>query len=98
MLSYFVFSIFISILGYIAMLLNRKNLLFFLIYLEIIYNGIMLSFLCVGYNSYDLSSTIYFFTLIVLVAAESVVGLVLSVLYQKVGGNLNLENLAILSG
>jgi NADH:ubiquinone oxidoreductase subunit K len=98
MLGYYISSILVAIFGYISLLLNKKNLLFFLIYLEIIYNGIILSLLCIGYNSYELSSIIYFFVSIALVAAESVVGLVLSILYQKSGNNLDLENLVILNG
>jgi len=98
MLGHYISSILVAIFGYISLLLNKKNLLFFLIYLEIIYNGIILSLLCIGYNSYELSSIIYFFVSIALVAAESVVGLVLSILYQKSGNNLDLENLVILNG
>jgi len=41
---------------------------------------------------------IYFFISIALIAAESVVGLVLSVLYQRVGNGLELENLSVLNG
>jgi len=85
-------------MGFVNLLLNKKNLLFFLIYLEITYNGIILSLLCVGNNSYEISSIIYFFVSIALVAAESVVGLVLSVLYQRVGNDLDLNNLTILGG
>jgi len=66
--------------------------------LEIVYNGIILSFLCIGYNTQELFPLVYFFISIALIAAESVVGLVLSVLYQKVGNGLELDNLSVLNG
>jgi len=98
MLTYFFYTILIIFLGYVNLLFNKKNFLFFLIYLEIIYNGIILNFICVGSSSHELSSIIYFFVSIVLIAAESVVGLVLSVLYQRAGNGIELENLSVLKG
>ena len=85
-------------MGFIGLLINKKNLIFFLIYLEIIYNGIMLNFLFIGYNSQSALSMVYFLIIIVLVASEAVIGLVLTILYQKSSLNISLDNLAILNG
>lgn len=85
-------------MGFIGLLINKKNLIFFLIYLEIIYNGIMLNFLFIGYNSQSALSMVYFLIIIVLVASEAVIGLVLTILYQKSSLNISLDNLAVLNG
>lgn len=88
----------IVITGYLGIFLNKKNLIFFLAYLEVVYSGILLNFLFIGYCSSDLTSNVYFLVVMSLAAAESVVGLVLTVLYHKTGTKINLDNLSTLHG
>jgi NADH-quinone oxidoreductase subunit K len=85
-------------IGYFGLTLNKKNIIFFLVYLEVIYNGIMLSFVITGYRIYDYNSMSYFLVILAVVASEAVVGLVLAVLYHRVAKTINLQNLNSLKG
>ena len=84
--------------GYFGIFINRRNILFFLVYLELIYNGIMLMFLFAGHYLFDVDAIVYFLVCMCLVAGESIIGLVLSVLQQRSSSTLDFLNLTSLHG
>jgi len=73
-------------------------MIFFLIQLETLYNGILLVFITGGYVPHTELSVVYFLVILALIAAEAVVGLVLTILYFKAGRNINLGNMSTLHG
>jgi len=88
----------IVVLGILGIFFNKKNLIFFLIYLEIIYNGFLMWFLYTDFYLNDFATQIYFLFLLIIVAVESIIGLVLVILYQKMTVNVSLSSLVTLSG
>jgi len=98
-LVYFNFFCFnIIIIGFIGVMINKKNIIYFLVCLEIIYNGILLLVLFSWFNNFNLASFSYYLIILTVVASEAVVGLTLVILYNRLGLSLELASLSILNG
>jgi len=85
-------------IGIIGIVINKKNLIFFLIYLEVVYSGFFLMFVVLSHAYFDITPLFYYLITMTLVAVESVIGLMLVTLYHRVNKNLDVKNLNILHG
>jgi len=98
MFSFFIYSTIVIVAGFVGIAWEKKNMLFLLLYLEIVYMGHMFAFIYIGEYHNDASAGIFFLIVIVTTAAEMVVGLTLSVLYFRTGYAINIDNLCTLYG
>jgi NADH:ubiquinone oxidoreductase subunit K len=82
----------------LAIILNKKNFFIFILYAEVIYQSIMVGFLFIGKEYVNISSYIYFLVILTVVASETVIGLMLLILYYRATLNISINNLTILNG
>lgn len=77
------FSILLYFIGILWLLLNWKNFLITLLCIELMYFGIVTSFILISSATNDHKGQIYALMLVILAAAESAIGLgILIVLYR----------------
>jgi len=85
----------LTFLGFFGVLIGRKNLVLILLCIEITYVGIILNFLSIGAVFSDYNSQIYGLTVIIL-AAELVIILSLSIVHSHRRKSINIDSLSIL--
>lgn len=75
LLVYFGFSFVIALTGLLGMLFNYKNFLVTMMTVELMYLGVITSFVTYGYAHADPRGNIYGLLLLILAACESAIGL-----------------------
>ena len=78
-------SFFFFLFGFIGLITNRKNLLYIIIYIEIILLGIMVYIFTYSYNIYG---NIIILTILTVSAVETSLGLCFLILFFKQKGHL----------
>lgn len=98
MFSYLFFSSFICFLGVFGVVLNRRNILTFLMSIELILLSANLNFLIFSIFFDDIKGQIFFFVVLAVAAAEAAIGLSIIVLFYHKSGSVSFNQTPNLRG
>lgn len=87
------FSTFIFILGVVGLVLNNKNLIYILIYVDLMFFGLVLHSIFISFLTHNPVGFIYSLFVISLAVVETVVGLSIFVLKFRYGAILTSQSL-----
>ncbi len=82
-------SVAIATIGLVCMIYNYKNFLITMFAIEIMYLGITLSFLIIGFEMNDVYGQIYSLVYLIIAAAESALGLGILIVLYRFGKTIN---------
>ena len=97
-LHYFILSCTLFVLGFLGILINRKNVLILLMTIELMLLAINLNFITFSVYLDDITGQLFSLVVLTVAAAESATGLALLVSYYRVRGNISIEHNQILRG
>jgi NADH-quinone oxidoreductase subunit K len=89
---------FFFIIGISGIILNRRNFLISLLFIEVMYTGISFYFLLISIFLNSPITQIYAITILVAAACESIIGLSLILILFKTGSPKNLDDFNELQG
>lgn len=89
-------NLFLCLMGFIGIILNRYNILLILISLEVMFLGLNLNFLLLSAFCNDIVGQITSFIVLTVVGAESAIGLAILIAYYRVRGNIKTIQYAFL--
>lgn len=89
-------NIFLFFLGFLGILNNRKNLLYVLISLELILLCLNLNFVIFSLYLDDVYGQIFSLFILTVAAAESAVGLAIAILFFRLKGSTDLNQVPVL--
>ena len=96
--NFIIFGYFIFLIGIFSLSFGQKNLLFFMVYIELMFLGLSFNFVCISFFTENLEGYIYAFLILNLAAAESAVGLSLLVTLFSIKKNILFKSLTYLRG
>ena len=96
MLNFILFNILLFFIGLAGIFVIRKNLLIFLMAVEIILLSLNLNFIYISLYLDDFLGQLFSFLILVLAAAESAIGLTFLIIYYRLRQNLNIRYINIL--
>ena len=97
LLNHFFLNIFLFILGLLGIVINRKNLIFILISVELILLSINLNFLFFSYYLDDLLGELFTLIILTVAASESAIGLAIIIVFFKLRGTISINKINLLS-
>jgi NADH:ubiquinone oxidoreductase subunit K len=89
-------SFILFFIGFLGLLFNYLNLVYMLIFLEIMLVGVILNFFFFSYCLCDLTGFIFGIVLLSIAGCESIVGLLLILKIYEVTGTVNLKVISML--
>jgi len=89
-------NIVIILFSFFGILINRRNLIILFLCLELIFLSISLNFFFIAFFLNNPIGYIYGFIVIILAAAESVIGISLLVILFRVSGRISFDSLTTL--
>jgi len=98
LLTLFTIPILIFIIGFIGVILNRKNVLLIIICIELILLPINFLFLIASFYLDDLLGQIFSIFVLVVAAAESSIGLAILITFYRVKGTISINTINLLKG
>jgi NADH-quinone oxidoreductase subunit K len=96
MLNFILFNILLFFIGLAGIFVIRKNLLIFLMAVEIILLSLNLNFIYISLYLDDFLGQLFSFLILVLAAAESAIGLTFLIIYYRLRQNSNIRYINIL--
>ncbi|PHT48042.1 NADH-ubiquinone oxidoreductase chain 4L [Capsicum baccatum] len=97
-IKYFIFSMIISILGILRILLNRQNIHIMSMSIESMLLSVKSNFLVFSISSDDMSGQSFALLVPTVAAAESAIGLAIFVITFQFQGNITLESINSIQG
>nr|YP_010152775.1 NADH dehydrogenase subunit 4L [Aureoumbra lagunensis]QQW50423.1 NADH dehydrogenase subunit 4L [Aureoumbra lagunensis] len=97
-LNFLIVSVILFFIGFLGIVLNRKNLLLVLMSIELMFLGINLNFIIFSVFLDDILGQIFSIYVLTVAAGESAIGLAILVVYYKLRNNITVESLQILRG
>ncbi|MFZ8864818.1 MAG: NADH-quinone oxidoreductase subunit NuoK [Rickettsiales bacterium] len=95
---YLIVSLSVFIIGIIGMLLNRKTIINFLMSLELILLAANINFIAFSAEIGDLLGQIFVLFILTVAAAEVAIGIAILIIYFRVKGNIDAEEVNLLRG
>jgi NADH-quinone oxidoreductase subunit K len=92
------FSSILFILGLVGTIYNKRNLLVFLICIEIMFFSVGLNFIFFGLLTNNMLGQIYCLFIVTMAAAETVIGLSLFIVSYRLSNKISYDSLTILRG
>lgn len=93
--NFLTISVLLFLVGFIGIVVNRRNLIIMLMSIEIMLLGVNLSF--ITYSTYldDLVGLVFVFFILTVAAAESAIGLAIIVVYFRVKSTITMESISL---
>lgn len=95
---YLIVSLSVFIIGIIGMLLNRKTIINFLMSLELILLAANINFIAFSAEIGDLLGQIFVLFILTVAAAEVAIGIAILIIYFRMKGNIDAEEVNLLRG
>jgi len=92
---YFFLTFFIGLIGIV---INKNNLLMFLICIEILLFSVNILFIIISFKNNDIMGQIFVFIILTIAAAEASIILAIIILTFKIKGNIDLNKLNFIKG
>jgi NADH-quinone oxidoreductase subunit K len=90
------FNIFLFIFNLLSIALNRRNTIVTLMCIELMLLNINTNFIVFSVYLDDLYGQIFSLFILTVAASESAIGLAIIILYYRIRGNINLNQIALL--
>ena len=97
LLNFFYFNFFIFCIGFLGILLNRENLIIILLSIELILLSINLNFIFFSYYLDDIMGQIFSLMVLTVAASEAAIGLAIIIIYFRISGHININQINLLS-
>lgn len=97
-LNSLIFVLILFFVGMLGALFNKKNILIFLLMVEVMFSGVILYYFYISKTAGLMNGYIYGLHTLILAASDSVIGLTLCVILYRVKMNINFGSLNKLSG
>lgn len=97
-LEYLIFSALLFNLGVVGIFINRKNIIFLLICVELILLSVNTNFIIFSRYHNDVAGQVFVFFILTVAAAESAIGLAILVVLFRRSKTINVEDLNKLKG
>ncbi len=94
--NFLTISIILFLVGFIGIVVNRRNLIIMLMSIEIMLLGVNLSFITYSTFLDDLVGLIFVFFILTVAAAESAIGLAIIVVYFRVKSTITVESISLI--
>jgi NADH-quinone oxidoreductase subunit K len=94
--NFLTISIILFLVGFIGIVVNRKNLIIMLMSIEIMLLGVNLSFITYSTFLDDLVGLVFVFFILTVAAAESAIGLAIIVVYFRVKSTITVESISLI--
>jgi NADH-quinone oxidoreductase subunit K len=91
-------SFILFLLGMFGIILNRKNIIIILMSVELMLLAVNLNLITFSVFLDDLVGQVFSLLVLTVAAAESAVGLAIVVVYFRVRGSIQIENVALMRG
>jgi len=91
-------SFILFLLGMFGIILNRKNIIIMLMSVELMLLAVNLNLITFSVFLDDLVGQVFSLLVLTIAAAESAVGLAIVVVYFRVRGRIQIENVALMRG
>ena len=91
-------SFILFLLGIFGIILNRKNIIIMLMSVELMLLAVNLNLITFSVFLDDLVGQVFSLLVLTVAAAESAVGLAIVVVYFRVRGRIQIENVALMRG
>ena len=96
-LNYFLtITTLLFVIGTIGLVLNRKNILITIMSIELMLLAVNLNFILFSIYLDDILGQLFVLFILTVAATESSIGLALLVVFYRVKGNINIENIKTL--
>ena len=95
---YLTLAAIIFTIGIIGIFLNRKNVIIFLMSIELILLAVNINLVSFSIYLQDLVGQVFTMFILTVAAAEAAVGLAIIVIYYKNRGSINVEKISSLKG
>jgi len=97
-IHYFTLSLILFLIGLSGIILNRKNILFILMSIELMLLSVNINFVTFSVYLDDIMGQLFAILVLTVAAAESAIGLAIIILYYRVRGTISVENIHFLQG
>ena len=91
-------SIAIFVIGFCGMFLNRKNIISFLMSLELILLAANINFVVFSNYLQDLTGQIFVMFVLTIAAAEVAIGIAILIIYFRLKGDIDVEEINLMRG
>jgi NADH-quinone oxidoreductase subunit K len=98
MTHFITLSAFIFVIGFAGIFLNRKNIINFLLSLELILLAANINFVSFATRLNDLTGQVFVMFILTVAAAEIAIGLAILITYFRQRGSIDLEEKNIMKG
>ena len=96
--KYLTVALILFLIGISGIILNRKNIIVMLMYIELMLLAVNLNFIIFSVYLDDVMGQLFAILILTVAAAESAIGLAILVVYYRVRGSVTVENIHLLRG
>ena len=97
LLNNFLLNFFLFLIGFFGILLNRQSLIIILLSIELMLISINLNFLFFSFYLDDIIGQFFSLIILTVAAAESAIGIAIILVYYRIRGTININQIHLLS-
>lgn len=98
LIDYLMISAVLLALSFVGMIINRRNLIVFLMCIELMLLAVNTNFIAFAQYFKDASGEIFVFFILTVAAVEAAIGLAILVLLYRRSDNINVQDMNVLKG
>lgn len=96
--KYFILALFLFFIGSCGIILNKKNIIFILMSIELMLLAINLNFIIFSIYLDDILGQVFALFILTVAAAESAIGLAILVIYYRVRKTVSIQFINLMKG